>query len=228
MRLLTQDEAFAHLDVAFMLSLYQSQGATSMKVETLQKFAAADALIIPTLVDDIAPGAEVPDWLPLGAGALPFIPSGYLVCFILNRASYDLACSGAALAALEPWRPGDGDAYALIVTIISQARNGVARLIVAFSERMERHPCFPHIKEVMWYTRTAKGQAMTQYFEGQETGRAVTRTFANGKTQTMPVYVLSAKDWRQHVDRVVGKLVDIEANFSETLAEIKRKQKEGL
>jgi hypothetical protein len=223
MRLLAAEESAKHIATARLLSLYQSQGATSMQLETLQTFNDAGALIMPLIVEDITPTTDVPDWVPLGGGQASFIPRAYLVCFILNHASYAMACNGAALADLQPWRPGDGDAYALIVTIISQARNGVARLIVAFSERAEQHPSFPHMKEVMWYTRTAKGLALTQYFQGKETGRTVTRTFANGKTQTMPIFVLAVADWHQHVDAVVEKLVDIESHFSDTLAEVHQK-----
>lgn len=227
MRMLTQEEATANLPTCFALSYTQSGGATSMSVEILQRFADAGALIIPTIAEDVPPDAELPEWVPLPNNGNPFIPRSYLVCFILNQASYEAACNSAPLSDLLPWREGDGDAYALIVTVISFARNGVARLVVAFSERMEAHPAFSSLKEVMWYTRTAKGQAMTHFFEGQETGMNVTRTFVNGKTQSMPVYRLAVSNWHKHVDAVVEKLVGIEDNFTETLAEIHQKMKEG-
>lgn len=224
MRLLTPQDTGQNLALAHTLSLNQSGGSTSIKVETLQRFDAAGALICPLLAEDIQSNSELPDWLPVGGDIkVNFIPRGYMVCFVLNQQGYELACSGVPLADLVPWQAGDGAAYVLIVTIISHVRNGVARLIMAFTERALAHPAYPHVKEVMWYTRTAKGQAMTQYFAGRETGRTVTRVFANGKSQTMPMYSLSVADWQKHAEAVVEKLLGIESNFSDTLAEIHQK-----
>lgn len=227
MRLLTNEEATENLPTCRTLSAYQSGGSTSLTVATLQRFADANALIIPVLAEDVRSDDDLPDWLPLVDGKVPFIPRAYLVAFLLDKDGYEAACSGAALADLQPMRADATEAYVLVVTVISQVRNGVARLIVAFSERMEQHPAFTRVREVMWYTRTAKGLAMTQYFQGHETGRTITRTFENGKSQTMPMFTLAVSDWHSHVDKVVEKLVGLEANFSETLAEAHAKVKQN-
>jgi hypothetical protein len=44
----------------------------------------------------------------------------------------------------------------------------------------------------------------------------------------MPIFTLAVSDWHAHVDHVVEKLVGLEANFSDTLAEVHKKMKEGL
>lgn len=220
-RLLTTSQALRNYHVGHALPFHQSGGATSLKLETLTKFAAANALLMPMLADDLPEDSENFSWVPMpAAGDTPFIPRGYVICFILNQTGYDAAVASAPLAELTPWQPGDGAAYALIVDVLSLVRNGSARLIVAFSEWAEQHPAFARLREVMWYTRTAKGLAMTEYFKGHGTGRMITRTFANGKTQEMPLFTLAVADWHAHVDRVVEKLVGLEDNFSDTLAEL--------
>lgn len=225
MRLLTEAEVFLNLPVCFALALHQTGGSTSMTVDTLLRFREAGALIMPVLADDVAEAGDLPDWVPLGIGA-PFIPRAFIICLILNQKSYEAARSGARLDELHPWRPGDGQAYALINNVISVVRNGVARLVVALSERSERHPCFPFLKEVMWYTLTVKGVALTEFFGGQDTGRTLTRTFANGNSKQMPIFTLTAEDWHQHVNRVIARLLDIEANFSDSLSTVHRRLKE--
>jgi hypothetical protein len=228
MPIISQSDVNQNLASCFAFWFNLTDGATTMTLETLERFAEAGSLLMPVLAEYPKAGDNIPDWLPLGMKGDIFIPRAHLCCFIVNQKGYDEVCSSLPLAEVTPWREGDGDAYVIITNITSQVRNGVAKLVVSFGERIEKHLAFPHVKEVMWYTRTAKGVAMSQYFQGHETGRQITRTFANGKTQSMPIYTLKVEDWRKHTEGVIAKLIDIEANFSDTLAEAHKKIKEGL
>lgn len=220
MRLLTQAETFLNLPSCFALALHQTGGSTSMTVETLLRFHAAQALLMPVLVDEVAQEA-LPDWVPLPIGQ-PFVPRAFIICLLLNQKNYEAALQGASLNTLQPWQANDGAAYALINNVISVVRNGTARLVVALSERMEAHPAFASLQEVMWYTLTVKGVALTEFFGGQETGQHLVRTFANGQSKSMPIFTLKANNWPQHVDAVIAQLLNLEAHFTDHLAVIHR------
>ena len=222
MRLLTPQETRDNLDVALTLSTHFIRSNT-LKPEHVRRFMEAGALIYPVLAEPVADAERLPTWVPLDKFADPaflFVPRAHLICFILGPEGRDQIYNSAPITELTPWRPGDASAHALMLNVYSLTRNGTAKLVVGLSEQLETHPAFEGLTEMVWYTRTAKGLAMSQYFAAEATGKFVTRTFPNGDTQAMPLYSLQAADWRRHVDSVIEKLMGIEDNFSDELSDI--------
>lgn len=133
--------------------------------------------------------------------------------WFLNKAEYQQFKTGKRTADLQPWQPGDGDAYAFVAFAVSQVPNGLARLLADLIDRLPSHAAYPHLKEIFWFTRSDKGAMITSYVAAEQLPDNYVLKNTDGTTYC-PFYRLPCAGGLPDMQTVINKLLGIENNFA--------------